>query len=133
MPACQYRLAVRLLISVSAPCRIHHREDLFGLVQLLVCNHGRSVPAVESCAMTDILQRCAWNGSPTELGELFIVTKNNRTARCVLLNHQFGWEVRLFVGHQVEIVQSQVCRTQDEVLATGEQWKAAMSEKGWIA
>jgi hypothetical protein len=26
---------------------------------------------------------------------------------------------------------SQVCRTQDEVLDTTEQWKAAMIEKGW--
>jgi hypothetical protein len=25
----------------------------------------------------------------------------------------------------------QVCRTQDEVFSTGEQWKAAMIEKGW--
>ena len=37
----------------------------------------------------------------------------------------------LYVGRQLEVVQSQVCRTQDEVLTTGEQWKAAMIEKGW--
>ena len=29
------------------------------------------------------------------------------------------------------VVQTQVCRTQDDVLTTGEQWKAAMVEKGW--
>jgi len=81
--------------------------------------------------MIDVLQRYDWHGSARELGDLFIVTKNKRKARCVLLNHQFGWELRLFVGSQLEIVQSQVCRTQDEVLTTGEQWKAAMVEKGW--
>jgi hypothetical protein len=37
----------------------------------------------------------------------------------------------LFVGRQSDIVRSQVCRTQDEVLTTGEQWKAAMIDKGW--
>jgi hypothetical protein len=30
-----------------------------------------------------------------------------------------------------ELLQSQVCKSQDEVLTTGEQWKAAMIEKGW--
>ena len=35
------------------------------------------------------------------------------------------------IGTQLEVVQTQICRTQDEVLATGEQWKAAMAEKGW--
>ena len=81
--------------------------------------------------MIDVLQRPDWHGSPVELGELFVLTKNKRKARCALLSHQFGWELRLFVGRQLEVVQSPVCRTQDEVLTTGEQWKAAMTEKGW--
>ena len=42
------------------------------------------------------------------------------------------WELRLFIGRD-EIVQTQVCRSQDEVLTTGEQWKAAMLEKRWRA
>ena len=37
----------------------------------------------------------------------------------------------LFAGSQLEILQSQVCRSQDEGLTTGEQWKAAMIDKGW--
>jgi hypothetical protein len=39
--------------------------------------------------------------------------------------------VRLLVGTQLEAVQTQVCRSQEEVFTTGEQWKAAMMEKGW--
>ena len=35
------------------------------------------------------------------------------------------------IGAQAEVVQTQVCRTQEEVLSTGEAWKAAMGEKGW--
>jgi len=78
-----------------------------------------------------VLQRPDWHGSPIELGELFILKKNGREATCKLRSHQFGWELLLFVGQQLEVVQTQVCRTQDEVLTTGEQWKAAMMEKGW--
>jgi hypothetical protein len=81
--------------------------------------------------MPDVLQRHDWHGFPIELGDLFILTKNKRRAMCLLLSHQFGWEVRLLVGSQHEIVQSQVCRSQEEVLTIGEQWKAAMIEKGW--
>ena len=48
----------------------------------------------------------------------------------VVFSHQFDWEVRLLVGSQEDRVSSQACRTQEEVLSTGEQWKAAMVEKG---
>ena len=81
--------------------------------------------------MLQCLQRLDWHGSPRDLGELFILKKDRREATCKLRSHQFGWEVLLFVGSQSEVVQSQVCRSQDEVLTTGEQWKAAMIDKGW--
>ena len=58
----------------------------------------------------EVLQRFDWHGSPIDLGELFIVKKNGREAVCKLRSHQFGWELLLFVGRQLEIVQSQVCR-----------------------
>jgi hypothetical protein len=77
------------------------------------------------------LQRPNWNGTLKELGDLFRLQKNRCTARAVLFTHQLGFEVRLLVGAQLEVVQTQVCRSQDEVLSTGEQWKAAMTEKGW--
>jgi len=79
----------------------------------------------------EVLQRPGWYGLPVELGELFILKKNRRTATCKLRSHQFGWELRLFIGSQDDVVQTQVCRSQDDVLTTGEQWKAAMQEKGW--
>lgn len=50
-------------------------------------------------------------------------------ALCILLSHQLGWEVRLEVNGELQ--RSAVCRTQDEVLTIGEDWKTAMSEKGW--
>ena len=71
-----------------------------------------------------VLQRPDWHGTPRELGELFILHKNRSEARAMLLTHQLGWEVRLLIGAQPEVVQTQVCRSQEEVLSTGEQWKA---------
>ena len=78
----------------------------------------------------DVLQRPNWYGSPVELGELFILKKDRRETTGKLRSHQFGWELRLYIGCD-EIVQTQVCRSQEDVLTTGEQWKAAMVEKGW--
>ena len=75
------------------------------------------------------LQRLDWHGA-IELGELFILRKNRRTARAVIVTHQLAWEVRLLIGAQAEVVQTRVCRSQEEVLTTGEQWKAAMGENG---
>jgi len=65
-----------------------------------------------------------------EVGDLFRLRKNRREARAALFTHALGWEVRLLVGAQLEVVQTQVCRDQEEVLRTGEQWKP-MIEKGW--
>jgi hypothetical protein len=61
--------------------------------------------------MPDVLQRYDWHGFPLELGDVFVLTKNKRKARCLLLSHQFGREVRLLVASQLEILQSQVYRT----------------------
>jgi hypothetical protein len=77
------------------------------------------------------MHRLDWHGFPIELRELFILRKNRREAKALILTHQLGWEVRLLIGAQQEAVQTQVCRSQEEVLATGEQWKKAMGEKGW--
>ena len=78
-----------------------------------------------------ILRRANWHGTPIALGELFILHKNRREEKAIIFTHQLGWEVRLMIGAQAEVVQTQVCRTQEEVFATGEQWTGAMGEKGW--
>ena len=72
-----------------------------------------------------------WHGTPLELGDLFRLTKNRREARAALFTHQLGWEVRLIIGSQSEVVLTQVCRGQEEALTTGEQWRAGEVEKGW--
>ena len=77
------------------------------------------------------LQRPRWYGAPVELGEFFILHRDRHAARCVIRTHQFGWELWLHVGAQAELIQTQVCRTEEDVLTTGERWKAGMMEKGW--
>jgi len=81
----------------------------------------------------DALERPDWHGSPVHLAELFLVRKNHVEARCVLRSHQVGWELCLQVGLNRDFLQTKVCRTQDEVLNTSEQWKAEMIGKGWQA
>jgi hypothetical protein len=84
------------------------------------------------CAAVQVLQRPDWNGAPVELAELFHLAKgNNRRVRCLILSHKFGFELRLVFGSRPELLRSQVCRTDDEVLTTGEEWKASMIEEGW--
>jgi hypothetical protein len=81
----------------------------------------------------EVLQRPLWNGQPVELGHLFRLHRRRGDKRldaiCRLMSHQFGWEVVLDVNDELQ--RSQVCRSQDEVLTTGEQWRAAMTKNGW--
>ena len=50
-------------------------------------------------------------------------------AERLLYAHEFGWELRLLIDRELRM--SQVRRSTNDVLSTGEQWKAAMIEKGW--
>jgi hypothetical protein len=80
----------------------------------------------------DVLQRGTWTGEAKELGELFHLTKGNGTAiRAVVFSHQEGWQVRLEVTG-LGLLLSRVCRTEEEVFLTGEYWKAALLEQGWM-
>jgi hypothetical protein len=60
---------------------------------------------------------------PDRAGDLFRLHKNRREARAALFTHQLGWGGRLLVGSQLEVVQTQVCHDQEELLAAGELWK----------
>ena len=81
----------------------------------------------------DVLRRPEWHGSPVHLGEMFLVRKNHVEERCVVRSHQLGWEPCLQLGLKRDFLQTKVCRTGAEVLATGDEWKAAMIAKGWQA
>jgi hypothetical protein len=72
--------------------------------------------------------RDVWNGTPAHLEDVWTLRKRDHVARCMLLSHEFGWELRLEVG---ELFRTQVCRSSEEIRTTAENWKAAMIEKGW--
>ena len=75
-----------------------------------------------------VLQRPTRFAESATLGELFALNRNDASARCVLRTHEFGWELRLQMGG---LLLSHVCRSQDEMQMTGEQWKIGMIEDGW--
>jgi hypothetical protein len=77
--------------------------------------------------------RDRWNGQPTQLGDLFRVTKmrgdKQLAAAARLSTHLLGWEVRLEINGGLQ--RSEVFRSQDDVLMAGEAWEAAMIKNGW--
>jgi hypothetical protein len=69
-----------------------------------------------------------WDGHPVDLGDAWILRKGGKVARCVLVTHPLGWELRLMTP---DLLRSQVCRSSEEILDTHEQWKRPCSLKGW--
>jgi len=39
--------------------------------------------------------------------------------------------LRLMMGVRADVMLMKVCRSRDDVLRTGEQWKTALVDKGW--
>ena len=79
----------------------------------------------------EVLQRYDPYRGPFIIGDFFTVAKTGRTVRCQISTHVLGWEVRLIGASPDGFEWTQVCRSDDEVLTTCEQWKAAMQATGW--
>jgi hypothetical protein len=69
-----------------------------------------------------------WKGVPVELETMWTVTKRDRIARCALLSHQPGWELRI---DSEDLLMPQVCRSDQEIEDVSASWRAAMIQKGW--
>lgn len=78
--------------------------------------------------MTNTLQRDQWDGHPVDLGDAWTLRKGELLGSLHPVQPPIWLELRLMVG---ELVRSQVCRTQDEILATQDSWKVAMLGRGW--
>jgi hypothetical protein len=78
--------------------------------------------------MNTTRQREHWDGDPIELGDAWTLRKGEKVARCIVVTHPLGWELRLMTS---DLLRSQVCRSSEEILNTHEAWKTAMVEKGW--
>jgi hypothetical protein len=64
------------------------------------------------------------------LSPAWTLTKGRKRSSCEVWSHQFGFELRLLAGS--ELLQSQVCRTQEDLITYQEAWRAALEAKGWI-
>ena len=63
------------------------------------------------------------------MGNFWTLTKGEKRLVCALHTHRMGWELRVWYGS--ELVRSQVCETQDDVLSTAETWKATALTDAW--
>jgi hypothetical protein len=66
---------------------------------------------------------------PNDVGTLWILRRNARTARCALMDCQGAWEARVIVDR--EVVDAERCDRPAEAFAIAERWKARMLEEGW--
>ena len=118
---------VRTTVMFTSPSSLRSPQRLYVFAVL----DRHQLAALPSPPMPlQVLQRPHWHGTPIELGDLFRLHKNRREARAALFTDQRGWEVQLPIGSQLEVVQTQVCRDQQEVLPTWEQRKTAMDRMG---
>jgi hypothetical protein len=63
------------------------------------------------------------------LSRAWTLTRASKTATCEVWSHVLGFELRAFIGS--ELVQSQVCRSQEELVRAQEKWRAVFEAKGW--
>jgi len=75
------------------------------------------------------LRRVEWTGVAHHLAEMWRLNKTNRTARCNLRSHPYGWELVLEVDG--ELVRSQAFRESDPVFDAANEWKDKMLGTGW--
>lgn len=76
-----------------------------------------------------VFQRDQYDGVARELAEWWTLKKGQRRAVCRMFTHVFGHELRLEVSG--ELVASEVCRNDDDVLRCQERWRAGLEAKGW--
>jgi hypothetical protein len=75
-----------------------------------------------------VFQRATWDGTPREVAQWWTLKKGQRRAICRMFTHVFGHELRLEVSR--ELVSSEVCRTDEEILSCQEKWRAGLEGKG---
>lgn len=79
--------------------------------------------------MNPIIRRAIWNGTPVEEAIWWTLRKGGRESVCRMFSHELGHELRLEVAG--EVVATQVCRSDAEILTCQEQWRAGLEAKAW--
>lgn len=76
-----------------------------------------------------VFQRATWDGTPREEATWWTLRKGQRRAVCRMFTHVFGHELRLEVSR--ELVASEVCRSDEDILSCQERWRGGLEAKGW--
>ena len=79
--------------------------------------------------MYPALHRPEGRVEPVGVGDLFRLNRAGQSAMCALFTHGQGWELRLVVDG--DLARSTVCGSQDEGLATAEDWERQLREDEW--
>lgn len=70
------------------------------------------------------------DGTPKQLGEAWRLTKRELVARCVILGHPVGQEVRVLIDEE-PLAMTQTCKTTADIANVTAEWKRAFELKGW--
>lgn len=82
--------------------------------------------------MPDANRNADRQASPVERDDLFVMRRGRREVVCRLFPYPDGWELRLLIGPRGDVMLQKRCSSREEVLSAAEQWKTAMTEKGWM-
>jgi len=67
---------------------------------------------------------------PELLSPGWTLVKGPRRAECQVWSHVLGFELRLSVSGD-PLPRTHVCKSQEELVATQEEWREALEAKGW--
>jgi hypothetical protein len=68
--------------------------------------------------------------APERLSPVWALTKGRSTQPCEAWSHVLGFELRLTISGDA-MPRTQVCKSQDELIAIQDEWRAALEAKGW--
>jgi hypothetical protein len=71
----------------------------------------------------------AWDGSPRQEVQWWMLTNGPHTAICRMFSHECGHEVRL--EQDGRLVLSKVCTGSEEPVDCQARWRLALQEEGW--
>jgi len=79
--------------------------------------------------MPRLIPRREHFNEPQLLSPAWTLRKGAKTVECAVWTHVLGVELRAFVGD--ELLQTHVCKSQEEVIRVQDEWRAAFEAKGW--
>lgn len=77
------------------------------------------------------LSREDWSGVPIDLGNIWVLKKQEYTLTCRLVSHPQGWELRMEFGKDRSLLESQTCLVEDDVYAVAGGWRTTAESHGW--